>query len=65
MAEKISELTGKRRMTISTIIQGKDGNILPERGHVLKRWQEYVRYYMVIPEVRDQTFGRSHQAFIF
>ena len=43
MAEKIRELTGKRRTTRSTIIQDKDGNSLTERGQVLKRWEEYVR----------------------
>ena len=43
MAEKIRKLTGKRRTTRSTIRQDKDGNILTERGQVLKRWKGYVR----------------------
>ena len=43
MAKKIREVTGKRTTTRSTIIQDKDGDILAERGQVLKRWEEYVR----------------------
>ena len=43
IAEKIRELTRKRRTTRSTIIQDKNGNIVTERGQVLKRWEGYVR----------------------
>ena len=42
MAEKIREITGKRRTTRNTIIKDKNGNILTERVEVLKRWEEYV-----------------------
>ena len=42
MAEKIREITGKRRTTRNTIIKDKNGNILTERSDVLKRWEEYV-----------------------
>ena len=43
MAEKIRELTGKRKTVRRTIIQDKDGNTLAERGQALKRWEKYVR----------------------
>ena len=42
MAEKIREITGKRRATRSTIVKDNNGNILTERKEVLKRWEEYV-----------------------
>ena len=42
MAEKIRDLTGKKRCARSTVIKDKDGNILSERNEVLERWKEYV-----------------------
>jgi hypothetical protein len=42
VAEKIREITGKKRTTRSTIIKDKRGNILTERQEVLQRWEEYV-----------------------
>ena len=42
MAEKIREITGKKRTCRSTIIKDRDGTILTERSEVLNRWQQYV-----------------------
>ena len=53
MAEKIRELSRKRRTTRSKIQQDKYGNILAERGQVLKRWEEYVK------EVYGDTRGEK------
>ena len=42
MAEKIREITGKKRTTRSTLVKDRNGNILTERIDVLNRWREYV-----------------------
>ena len=42
LAEKIREITGKKRPARSTIIKDRDGTILTERSEVLRRWKEYV-----------------------
>ena len=42
MAEKIQEITGKKRTQRSTIIKDEDGTILTDRSDVLRRWKDYV-----------------------
>ena len=42
LAEKIREITGKKRPARSTIIKDGDGTILTERGDVLRRWKDYI-----------------------
>ena len=42
LAEKIREITGKKRPARSTIIKDGDGTILTDRTDVLRRWRDYV-----------------------
>ena len=42
LAEKIREITGKKRPARSTVIRDEDGSILTDRSDVLRRWKEYV-----------------------
>ena len=42
MAEKIREVTGKKRPIRSTMIKNANGTVLTDRNKVLKRWQDYV-----------------------
>ena len=41
-AEKIRELTGRKRAARSSMIKDRNGNMLTEKGDVLNRWKEYV-----------------------
>ena len=42
MAEKIREITGKKRTQRSTVIKDIDGTVLTDRNDVLNRWKQYV-----------------------
>ena len=42
LAEKIREITGKKRPARNTIIKDGDGIILTERSDVLRRWKDYI-----------------------
>lgn len=42
LAEKIRDITGKKRPARSTVIKDENGNILTDRNDVLRRWKEYV-----------------------
>ena len=42
LAEKIREITGKRKPERCTIVKDQDGTILTERSDVLRRWRDYV-----------------------
>ena len=52
MAEKIREITGKKRTTRSTILKDRNDNILTIRIDVLNRWREYVE--MLYRDDRDE-----------
>ena len=56
MAEKIRE-----RTTRSKIIEDKDGNILTERGEVIKRREEYVREFYSNARGEKPDFGEVEQ----
>ena len=43
MHEKISEVTGSRRPTRSSVIKDKEGNVLMDSPGILKRWEEYIK----------------------
>ena len=42
MAQKIRDISGKKRTARSTVIKDRHGNMLTDREDVLERWKEYV-----------------------